>query len=771
LLRVSEWPVQRPAASRQGIHAALSLRDAFTGETLTTGQDQLVNRVQEFLDDPGSQVFQLRGYAGTGKTYITTGLVNYFQAHERCCVLAAPTGRATKVLAAKAGQHATTIHGLIYRFGKIVEYVDEELEGSETFKKYGTLAINNYPANTVFIVDEASLFSDAYQEGEFFRAGSGYLLRDFVKFVGLDHNDHNKKIIFIGDTAQLPPVHMKFSPALDADYLQRTYGLKVSGYELTDVVRQKAESGILRTAQPLRDAILSGVFNRIEFDFSLPDIRDLQAERILPAYFESCDYAVNGKSVIVTRSNATAHRYNVDVRRTLFPGREQIASGDKLMVVANSTVQNVYFANGDFVWVKEALTETETRSVVLRSKNPETGIVEQMHVALTWRDVLAGVRNEEGEPLFLKLKMLENLLYSENPGPSPEEEKALWIDFCSRHRGLDRKGEAFQAALRGDPYINALRVKFGYAITCHKAQGSEWQHVFVDCESRLNPLYAENFRWLYTAVTRATETLNLINPPHHPLGKTIKVSPPSVMLPTPTPGPSLAAARPPARPDPMGPAAELSISGFPPRPEEPSGPSRQAPVSVFGITPRHREFFGILQLVQAALQVSGIVIENVVHNPWQEAYSFRREGEATRVNFSYDGRGRLTGIAAPQGGSLGDEMMRLLGYLRFPHVLPIPEGAGEGSAGMEIRFSRPFLQEYHVRLVPIMEQRGIRIAAAEEKQWNLRYTFARGAEVAVMDVSFDGRNAFKITQPVLADCTPGALLQEVAQILTGGLSA
>jgi tRNA A37 threonylcarbamoyladenosine biosynthesis protein TsaE len=772
LLRPSEWVALRPEASLHGVQAPFSLRDAFTGETLTPGQDRLVDRIQDFLDDPGSQVFQLRGYAGTGKTYITMGLVKHFRAHGRSCALAAPTGRAAKVLGAKAGQSASTIHGLIYRFGKIVEYTDEGLEGSETFKKYGTLAVNNWPANTVFIVDEVSLFSDVYHEAEFFRAGSGYLLRDFLEFVGLDHNDHDKKIILIGDAAQLPPVGMNFSPALDADYLQKTYGLKVTGYELTDVVRQRAESGILRNAQPLRDAINSGVFDRVEFDFSPPDVRRIPAERILPAYFKSCDYAVNGKSVIVTRSNAAAHAYNVEVRRTFFPGKEQITSGDKLMVVANSTVQNWYFANGDFVWVKEASAETETRSVVLRRKNHETGIVEQMHVALTWRDVIVGVRNEEGEPRFLELKILENLLYNANPGPSPEEERALWQDFCSRHKGIDRKGDVFQAALREDPYINALRVKFGYAITCHKAQGSEWQHVFVDCTSRPNPLSAENFRWLYTAVTRATETLNLINPPHHLFGATKLVSPPpfAPMAPGGAPAPPTAPTLPPARSDPPVVASAPPASGFPPRPDQLSGPPDRAPASDFGVTPQHGAPYAILQLVRAALQGSGVVIEDIVHNQYQEAYLLRREGEATRVNFSYSGRGKITDVAAPQGGPLGGEMMRLLGHLRGRPVLS-PGGAGQSSAGVEIRFSRPFLQEYHLRLTPIMERREIRIAAVDEKQWNLRYTFARGNEVAVMDVFFDGKNVFTKTMAVPTLSTPGALLQEVAELLTRGLSA
>lgn len=718
---------------------AFTLRDAFAGENLTPGQEELIAELERFLSDGEADVFLLKGYAGTGKTFITRGLGEYLQAKGRAFCLAAPTGRAAKVIAAKSGFDAETLHKKVYDYTKFSEYTDDGVAGSETFKAYLEIAKNDLPANAVFIVDEASLVSDVYQEGEFFRSGSGYLLRDFLTHVGLDHNDHDKKVIFIGDVAQLPPVDMAFSPALDEDYLRKTYGVAIRGYELKDVVRQKADSAVMRNVQPLRDALEVGVFNKIGFDFDGAEVSRLAPDQLMPAYFQSCDHAVNAKSVIISRSNAEAAEFNRAARQTFFPGMETVAAGDKLMVVKNTPT----LSNGDFIWVKEVDATVETREVALKRKHPHTQEIETITVALAFREVHAGFRAADGRPFFFRTKILENLLYDNSPGLGSDEQKALYVDFRTRKRHLRPGDAAFKMELQNDPYFNALRVKFGYALTCHKAQGSEWEHVFVSCPTTQNPLSADAFRWLYTAMTRTSDRVYLINPPLRTLGGDMGVV---------SGGPALRAAR----------NAASAATG------ELSAPSASN-AATFGLSEQDGVLFAILGQVQALLEGAGIEIESIVHNQYQEAYFFRRGEETARLNIAYNARGRVKSVAAVQKDPLSEDLARRLGGLA-DRPLPMGTGAMEavGTAG---DLSRPFLQEYHDRLVPMLRERRIRIASLAERPWCVRYALERDGEVATIDIWYNSRSVLTKCQPVDNACTVGPLLPEVVDLLTSGMRA
>lgn len=718
---------------------AFTLRDAFAAERLTPGQEELVVELERFLTNGEADVFLLKGYAGTGKTFITKGLGRYLEARGRAFCLVAPTGRAAKVIAVKSGFDAETLHKKIYDYTKFSEYTDGGVAGSETFKAYLEIAKNDLPANAVFIVDEASLVSDVYQEGEFFRTGSGYLLRDFLAHVGLDHNDHQKKVIFIGDVAQLPPVDMAFSPALDEDYLRRTYGVAIWGYELKDVVRQKAESAVMRNVQALRDALEVGTFNKIGFDFDGAEVSRLEPEELMPAYFQSCDHAVNAKSVIISRSNAETAEFNRAARQTFFPGMETVAAGDKLMVVKNTWIEGQFVANGDFVWVKEVGAAPETRQVALKRKHPDTQEIETIMVALAFRDVFAGLKDLSGRPFFFRTKILENLLYDNSPGLGSDEQKALYVDFRTRKRHLRPGDAAFKLELQSDPYFNALRVKFGYALTCHKAQGSEWEHVFVSCPTTQNPLSADAFRWLYTAMTRTSDRVYLINPPHRTLGGDLGVV---------SGGTALRAARNAAS------VAKVQL--------ETPVPS----AATFGLSEQDGVLFAILGQVQALLEGAGIEIESIVHNQYQEAYFFRRGDETARLNIAYNAKGRVKGVAAVQKDPLSEDLARRLGGLTDR---PLPTGTGVvATAG---GLSRPFLQEYHDRLEPMFKERRIRIANLVERPWCVRYAFERDGEVATIDIWYNGRSMLTTCQPVDNACTVGPLLPEVVDLLTSGMKA
>lgn len=717
----------------------ISMNDVFAEYTLSQGQAELIEKLGVFLSSKEHNVFLLKGYAGTGKTFITKGLTEYFRAIGRNYILAAPTGKASKVIAKKTGSSAYTIHKTIYSFNDIAEYKDEDdLDGSETFKFYARLAVNELSVDTVYIVDEASMVADIYQEAEFFRFGSGYLLSDFLKFVNLDHNDHRKKVIFIGDNAQLPPVGMNFSPALDIEYLSRQHQLRPTGYELTDVVRQKAGSGVMHNSIKVREALQAGVFNQLDIDMNYPDLEGVKYVDLMSRYLESCNKKINAESIVIAYSNADVTEYNRHIREQFFPGCSEITKGDKIMAVTNSNTYGLFISNGDFGLVREVLGETERRTINIRRKNKDSGNTELIPVILSFRDVEVGFRNLDGFVHFFKAKILEGLLYSDQPNLSSDENKALYLDFCIRRPELSRGSLEFKETLVSDPYFTALRLKFGYAITCHKAQGSEWNNVFVKCKTHQSQLSAEYFRWFYTAITRTVNKLYLLDPPHLKLGAGIKVvrSPGLVSKNQVTKSTS---------------EEGLQVEEASKTYDIPSG-------SVF--------LLGILKNVNRLIEDKDLSIEDIIHNDYQEAYVFNRGEESCRINIGYNGKNKITSIMMPHVTELGTEIVTLLEVLKGRAV-----ANGNAVAEAEAQFERAFLNDFHQRLMSQTEDQNIVIQDVVEKEWSLRYTFVRNNEIAVYDVWFNGSHKFTKCQPVTSYCTPCELVDDVAVLLTEGLSA
>lgn len=723
----------------------LSIHDAFAGYTLTSGQAELVKQIERFLGSKTESVFLLKGYAGTGKTFITKGLTEYFRAIGRNYVLAAPTGKASKVIASKTQSPAYTLHKTLYAFDDMAEYLDEDTEGTETFKFYAKLAVNTLSVDTVYIVDEASMVADIYQEAEFFRFGSGYLLADLFEFVNLDHNDHRKKVIFIGDDAQLPPVGMNFSPALDAEYLLRHHRARCSEYELSEVVRQKAHSGILANAQPLRLSLQSKVFNRLTMDLAYPDVEKVEHQALLQRYLDSCGGKINGESIVIAHSNADVGDYNRLIREHFFPCCAQVMPGDKVMAVSNSNVYGFFISNGDFGLIREVLGGVEERTVKLKRRNPESAVVEEILVPLRFRDVVAGFRDLDGSPRFFRAKIMEDLLYSKEPTLSSDENKALYLDFCMRHKHLPRRTKAFKDALMADPYFNALRLKFGYAITCHKAQGSEWNHVFVKCKSHQSQLTADYFRWLYTAITRTARHLYLLDPPNiQPWSGIEMVSNPGVPIPCVVKSPEDA----PVAPSPIGTTVSLGNS------------------ATFGIPAGAPLLLSLLAEVRKLIDSRGVTIEDVFHNQYQEIYHFKREAESARVDIAYNSKNKVTGVTAPYLSDLGGELTSLLSALKG---LPLVAGGESTAAGAH--FSRQFLNDLHETVLKLCEARCITVQKVVEQQWCQRYSFSKDSEVAVYDVWYNGKDQFTKCQPVITACSPGALAGEIGQLLTEGMKA
>jgi hypothetical protein len=703
------------------LRTRITLHEAFN-ETLSDDQVACLDLLQTFLSDREQRVFLLKGYAGTGKTFLVKGITEFLAAQGRAFRLAAPTGRAAKIISEKTGRDARTAHSQIYDFGALREFAQEDDElGSETFKFYAEIASNQDQANTVYIVDEASLLSDVYSESEFFRSGTGYLLHDLISYIGFDHGETDRKIILVGDPAQLPPVGMSTSPALDAKYLRQTFGLKPVEYELKQVLRQKAESGVMRNVMPLRKSLSAGSFSSLTFSFD-DDVQRLCADDVLPLYMASRARAGLVAPIIITRSNGEAASFNRSIRDEIFPGREFVVPGDRLIITANAIVDGTFLANGEFVEVVDAEAAVERRVVTLRQRNKESGDVEVLDVTLVFRDIRLAVASLESSEAVFATKILDDHLHDGRAGLDAAQQRALYVDFLKRHpdlkKGSDR--ERISQILRRDPYFNALRVRFGYAVTCHKAQGGEWEYVFVSCPSGQNPRTADYFRWLYTAMTRSSSKLYLVDPPEIRLKE-------------------------------VGMPAQVA-----------DGVDQTAsPLDAFRIS--------VLRRMRQAIEGTGIEIDDVAHHQYQEAFYFRRDINTARVNISYNDRFAITAVAVPPGGLLNDQ----LGVLLKPLIGQVVGLVAHGAGGMDNLGSavpsRPFLTAFHDRLLPLLEAKKITVANLKEQAWSQRYTFAREMESAVVDIYYDGKERLTTCMPTAGkrfNIAGGKLLPEVLEILT-----
>ncbi|MCD9472601.1 ATP-dependent DNA helicase [Photobacterium phosphoreum] len=724
----------------------ISIHDSFSEYSLTAGQTELVDQLDQFLSNKDKSVFQLKGYAGTGKTFITKGLTEYFRTIGRTCVLSAPTGKAAKVISNKTGCSAYTIHKTIYSFKDLVEYRDESGEESETYKLYAQIAVNELSADTVFIIDESSMISDVYNDNEFFRCGTGKLLSDLLKFINLDHNDHRKKVIFIGDDAQLPPVGMRFSPALSAEYLKQNFELDTASYELTEVVRQKADSGVMKNSIQLRNALKAEVFNQLSLDMTFADIEEVEYVDLLPKYLESCRGKINGESIVVAGSNRDVMQYNCRIREHFFPDQPEISNGDKVIAVSNNDRYGFYISNGEFGLVRQVFGPTKIRKVVLNPKSKD----KRVEIELSFREVDIGFKDLTGTSRFFRAKIMENLLYSEQPQLSSDESKALYIDFCMRHSNLRRNSLEFKETLRADPYFNALRVKFGYAITCHKAQGSEWNHVFVKCKTHQNTLSAGYFRWFYTAITRTAKQLYLLEPPKIKLGGGLK----SVT----TVGSGFIVPAPRSNVRETTVSSQLEGSNI-----DNSLVFDLSDDSTFGIPQSEAFLMQILGSVRQYLEGSGCAVVDIDHKQYHEAYTIQRANESVRINIWYNAKEKVSQVKFVEVSPFSTEVADLL--------TPLKLGLVNNSCEVpEVLFSQQFQNEFHQRLMELVSSAGITLSSAEEQQWALRYTFSKGNSVAVFDINFNGKQQFTKKSVLPSKCVGSELVGEIDMILTEGLS-
>ncbi|UYQ90959.1 AAA family ATPase [Chitinophaga horti] len=492
----------------------MSIFNHFRHLNLTPDQENAVKELELFLHSP-AKIFMLKGYAGSGKTTLLKGFIAYLNTMNTKYQLMAPTGRAAKVINQKTGFLSTTIHKGIYSFHDLQEIEHSEDENDVSFLYHYKIRNNPEAHNSILIVDEASMVSDVLSQGEFFRFGSGQLLRDLIAYGRNQDPATTGKIIFLGDPAQLPPVGMRFSPALDAQYLNKTYNLTVSQAEMKEVKRQDANNGILTAATKIRKCLTSGYFN----DF---DLRKNDKDIFNPSYHEYLETykAQPNQKIIICYKNETALDLNLTIRKDKHGDHLPIQPSDTVIIGGNN--YRLGIMNGEFAVVSEASPSVESRDIAFYVKGGKT-----KQVKLSWRNVSLVFPDENDQSKTITGFMLENYLYGDNY-LTPEEQRALYIDFKHRHPKLKKGTKEFEEAIINDKYFNCIMLKFGYAVTCHKAQGGEWPNAFVfwdrGIQKKFNFLESEHepsgktnsdfYRWAYTAITRASKQLFCINPPH-----------------------------------------------------------------------------------------------------------------------------------------------------------------------------------------------------------------------------------------------------------------
>lgn len=459
---------------------------------LTPEQEKVVQRWADFLTSPRTdEAFLLTGYAGTGKTSLVGALVQTLRQLGMQVVLLAPTGRAAKVFALHAQAPAYTIHRRIYRQRTFSPQMDN-FEQSP-----------NPARSTLFLVDEASMMANEGLTGGYF--GSGRLLDDLVHYV---YAGRGCRLLLVGDEAQLPPVGEELSPALNPDALAG-YGLEVTHCTLTQVVRQASASGILWNATALRTLIQRDeVFEAPRLKVQgFKDVCVVTGGDLIESLEQSYHRCGTDQTIVVTRSNRRAVLYNNGIRARILDCEEELQGGDPVLVAKNNYYwpgknqgqapeggepAMPFIANGDVAQVRR-----------IRNERSFYG----------FRFADATLRFPDYADAELDVTVLLDTLQAEAPALTREQQERLFDSICGDYPEITNRRELYQR-VKNDPYYNALQLKYAYAVTCHKAQGGQWQHVYID-QGPITPemLTPDYFRWLYTALTRATERVFLVNWP------------------------------------------------------------------------------------------------------------------------------------------------------------------------------------------------------------------------------------------------------------------
>ena len=454
----------------------------------TACQEGLLREVADFISSDEDDILVVNGYAGTGKTTAISAVISVLKDYQTKCVLLAPTGRAAKVLSSYAGQPAFTVHKHIYR---------QKSVGGDGFGQFSLFM--NKDKETVFVVDEVSLMGiDAGQQQSTAAFGTGNLLEDLITFV---RSGAECKLILIGDSAQLPPVGLDASPALLKDYMSMMGGVRFA--ELSTVVRQQQESGILHNATLVRQLISEmeygpGVIDLCDLGLELEgfdDIERISGGELIEKISDAYSAYGEDETIILCRSNKRAIKYNLGIRSTVQFKEERLVRDDKLMIVKNcyqflDGLEGVsYIANGDIAKLQK-ISKFEERY--------------GLHFAE------ARISFPDYDDQEIVAKVILDTLESESASLTYEQSNMLYQGVNDDYSHLTTKKKRYEA-VREDKYYNALQLKYANAITCHKSQGGQWRCVFIDNAFWQEELSVDDLKWLYTALTRATEKVYLVN--------------------------------------------------------------------------------------------------------------------------------------------------------------------------------------------------------------------------------------------------------------------
>ena len=540
------------------------------------------------------------------------------------------------------------------------------------FVYYYAIRANNDSNDTLYVVDEASMVSDKETKGEFIRFGSGRLLKDLLDYAGCTDPGVSRKIIFVGDPMQLPPVGSKDSPALDTAYLAAEHAVQTSSWALTDVVRQEGGSTILNLANNIRMWITSGKLRQFQVPPDAHDLKRLDVGAIAAEFVARFRRDGDSSTMLVAYTNGTVAGLNLSVREMLFPGHDDPCNDDRLVVMRNS--YRTGLLNGDLVHIAGILGGPITRSLTLSDKDGDKLVTLVFQAVLIRRELEEGA--DDVDCLILRSLLDKKELLSS------EEQRALYVDFKIRHPGLKPGTQAFKEELGDDLYFNALHVKYGYAVTCHKAQGGEWPTVIVDFDGRAPNGNAEFLRWAYTAVTRAKRELLVAREPHSRLLPDIQT---------------------------------------------------QAAISPRGIEDR-------VSTAAGQLRADGFEVEFKYHQ-YRVRWEIRREGSVAKLDTTYDDDGDFN-PPCPVGKSVSPDFDKVVGK-RLTELLAAAVLAPTESPPFTPDDGKPFLTELFKKVTAAVGDLPVAVRVTR-LEWRERYRFT--ADHRWTEVDFNYKATGKITR-------------------------
>lgn len=464
--------------------------------SLSPHQQKAFDLILEFIANPSAEIFILKGYAGTGKTTLMSGLIKYFIEIKMKYSLLATTGRAAKILSNKTNTKANTIHGHIYVFNDLSDDLEHmsglqnNLEVDDKGQISLVFGLRSFVSESekIYIIDEASMVSDIIDKNSSFaQFGSGNLLDDILNF------DNKGKFIFIGDPCQLPPIGQVNSPALDENYIKSKYNKKVSSFELTEIVRQKDSNGIIEASNKIRSSFK--INPKVKFaQLNLKGHKNIIFHsshiNLLNDYITRLNSDGLHNCTLICQTNKHCSDLNKIIRNSLHGKSEKVAIGELLLVTQNNYVSNL--VNGDQVIIKNIGPKEFRCGISFLQVEVQELVSEKLH----------------------NLLLLEDILYTQQTNLNNKQHKDLMIDFFKRMqaKSIQQKDKKFKENMLSDPYLNALKCVYGYAITCHKSQGGEWDEVYLYLDNKIHGLPKPSiYQWWYTAITRAKNNLHIVN--------------------------------------------------------------------------------------------------------------------------------------------------------------------------------------------------------------------------------------------------------------------